>query len=169
MAPPVRAGRLVGPGQQLELAALSTVVGQRAVARGRGARRGRSATVRTPPPPSRATAAAAGGRQQPGLAQVGRVGEAGGLADDDPDAGAPGAARGQLLDPAVVEHGAGRRGVLGEDLGHVAPAGQRGREDAFEHVGVDEGGVGHGGIVIVVPDGPIRHTDRRGARAARRA
>ena len=93
-----------------------------------------------------------GRRQQARLAEVGGVGEAGGLAVHDPDPGPPGAARRQFLDLAVVEHGARGRGVLGEHLRHVPAAGQRGGEDAFEHVRFDEGGVGHGGIVIVVPD-----------------
>ena len=47
--------------------------------------------------------AASAAAEQPGLGQVGGVGEAGGVARHDPDAGAPVAARGQLLDPAVVE------------------------------------------------------------------
>jgi hypothetical protein len=116
---------------------------------------GSSATVRNPPPPWRATAAAAlAAARRPCLAEIGGVGETGGLAVHDPDARATRPARGQLLDPAVIEHGAGRHGVLGEDLRHVAAAHQGRREDAFEHVRVDEGGVGHGGIVIVVPDEP---------------
>ena len=95
-----------------------------------------------------------GGGQEAGLGQVGRVGEAGRLAVDDPDPRPARAARGELLDPAVVEHRAGGRGVLGEHLRHVAAADQGGGQDAFEHVRVDEGGVGHGGIVIVVPADP---------------
>jgi len=80
------------------------------------------------------------------------VGEAGGLAFDHADAGAPGTAGGELFDAAVIEDGAGGHGVLGEDLGHVAAGLQRGRQDAFEHVRFYEGCVGHGGIVIVVPE-----------------
>ena len=56
----------------------------------------------------------------------------------------------------------GRRGVLGEHLRHVAAPGQGGGEHAFEHVRVDEGGVGHGGIVIVVPDDPSDRARPRG-------
>ena len=44
--------------------------------------------------------------------------------------------------------------VLGEHLGHVAAPLQCGGQHTFEHVRVDEGGVGHGGIVIVVPADP---------------
>jgi hypothetical protein len=54
------------------------------------------------------------------------VGEAGGVADDDPDAGAPVAARAELLDLAVVERGRRRSLVLDEDLGELA-AGAQGR------------------------------------------
>ncbi len=77
-----------------------------------------------------------GGGEQALLGEVGGVGEPGGLAVDDADAGAPGAAGGELLDAAVIEHGAGGHGVLGEDLGHVPADLQCGREDAFEHVRV---------------------------------
>ena len=76
------------------------------------------------------------------------------LTFDDPDAGSARAPRGELLDPAVVEHGPGRHGVLGEDLRHVTTPDQSGGEHAFEHVSVYKGGVGHGGIVIVVRDRP---------------
>ncbi len=55
--------------------------------------------------------------QQSALAQIGGVGEARGLPGDHPDAGPPLAPRGQLLDPAVVEHGRRSRPVLGEHLG----------------------------------------------------
>ncbi len=97
-----------------------------------------------------------GRRQESGLTQVGRVGEARRLAVHHPDPGPARAARGELLDPAVVEHGARRHGILGEDLGHVAAADQSRGQHAFEHVRVDEGGVGHGGIVIVVPPDPAQ-------------
>jgi predicted thioesterase len=82
------------------------------------------------------------------------VGEAGGLTIDDPDPGTPRSARGKLLDPAVVQQGTRRDGVLGKHLGHVAAADEGGGQHAFEHVTVDEGSVGHGGIVIVVPADP---------------
>ena len=42
-------------------------------------------------------------------------------------------------------------------------------QHTFEHVRVDEGGVGHGGIVIVVPADPSPPPHRGRARAARRA
>ncbi len=44
-----------------------------------------------------------GGGSQPGLAEVGGVGEAGGVALDDADAGTTVATAGDLLDPTVVE------------------------------------------------------------------
>ncbi len=62
----------------------------------------------------------AGGGEQAGLGEVGGVGETRGLAVDHADAGAAVTAGGELLDAAVIEDGAGRDGVLGEDLGHVA-------------------------------------------------
>ena len=50
--------------------------------------------MRSPPPPPRAAAAAASAAaREARLGEVGGVGEAGGLADDDPDAGAAVAAR----------------------------------------------------------------------------
>ena len=81
---------------------------------------------------ARAAAALAGGRRgglgggaQAGLAEVGGVGEAGGVALDDADAGATVAAAGDLLDPAVVEPR--RRGalVLGVHLGELAAGAHR--------------------------------------------
>ncbi len=109
--------------------------------------------------PWRATAEAALGRgEQPGLAQVCGVGKAGRLAVDDADPGAAGPARRELFHLAVVQHGAGGHGVLGEDLRHVTATQESGRQDTFEHVRLNEGGFGHGGIVILVPDGP---TDTR--------
>src|SRR3712207_1452544 len=59
--------------------------------------------------------------QEPLFGEVGGVGEAGGLADDDPDARAAIAARRELLDPAVVEGGGRAAAVLDEHLGEVAP------------------------------------------------
>ena len=95
---------------------------------------------------------------QAGFGQVGRVGKPRGLAVDDPDTGAPVAAGGEFLDATVIERGARGDGVLGEDLRHVAPTGEGGGEDAFEHVRIDESSVSHGGIVIVVPASPPSET-----------
>ena len=66
------------------------------------------------------------------LAQVGGVGEAGGVAANDADAGAPVESGRQLFDSAIVE--AGRRAalVLGEHLGELASTAQRRAEDALE-------------------------------------
>ena len=135
-ASPAATGGVVGPGEELELAGLVDGVGEGALAPvvgGEGAEGDGAGAV----------AAFAGdggggpgGGQQARLGEVGGVGETGGLAVDDADAGAPGTARGELLDAAVIEDGAGGHGVLGKDLGHVAADLQCGREDAFEHVRV---------------------------------
>ena len=90
--------------------------------------------MRSPPPPPRAAAAAASAAaRRPRLGQVGGVGVAGGLAGDDADAGAPVAAGGQLLDPAVVEAGRGGPLVLDEHLGEVAAGSERGAERPLDH------------------------------------
>ena len=114
------AGGVVGPGEELELAGLvdgrregalaAVVAGERAEGDGAGAAPAFAGDGGGGP----------GGGEQAGLGEVGGVGEPGGLAVDDADAGAPGTAGGELLDAAVIEDGAGRDGVLGEDLGHVA-------------------------------------------------
>ena len=137
MAEPCAAGGLVGAGQQLDLGGLGDVLGIGLDVVRRERRRWRvsddraraaAATARRPRPPLRPR------RARPGLGQVGGVGEAGGVADDDADAGAAVAAGGELLDLAVVEQGRRRALVLGEDLGEVA-AGVQGRaEHAADHV-----------------------------------
>ena len=80
-----------------------------------------------------------GGRPQAGLGQVGGVREPGGLADDDPDAGAAVAPGAELLDLAVVEQG--RRGplVLDEHLGELAPGPHGRAEDALRISRLDHG------------------------------
>ena len=93
------------------------------------------------------------------------MGEAGGLADHHPDPGAPLAARGQLLDPAVVQDRRAGLAVLGEDLGHVAALGQRGGQDPFEDVSVDQRGCGHG---VIVMTGPATTFPGQGPAAQRR-
>ena len=111
--------------------------------------------MRVPPPPCLGDGGGGSGRgDQPGLGQVGRVGKPRGLAVDDPDTGAPVATGGEFFDATVIERGARGDGVLGEDLRHVAPTGEGGGKDAFEHVRIDESSVSHGGIVIVVPASP---------------
>ena len=65
------------------------------------------------------------------------------LLPEDPDASAALTARGQFLHLAIVERSRGGLPVFGEHLGHLAASGQRGREDAFEHRGFDEGSEGH--------------------------
>ena len=119
--------------------------------------------MRTPPPPWRATAAAA----RPPPAARPRTDRPCGRSPwsrRPPPGSRPRgrAARGELLDPAVVEQALAVDGVLGEHLGHVAAA-RPGRSRApFEHVRVDQGGVGHGGIVIVVPADPSEHPTAAG-------
>ena len=102
----------------------------------------------------RAAAAAAAGHRRGGLgrpeeaplAEVGGVGEPGGLPRDHPDAGAPLASRGQLLDPAVVEHGRRIGAVLGEHLGELAAVTQRLRQHPLQHGGID-----HHGLLAPLP------------------
>ena len=83
-----------------------------------------------------------GRREQPGLAQVGRVGVARGLALDHPDAGAAVPAGGDLLDLAVVQVGRRRPLVLDVDLREVGTGPQTSSEHPLDDVGVDH--VGHG-------------------------
>ena len=80
-----------------------------------------------------------GGRRggQPGLGEIGRVGEAGGLAGDDADPGAAVAAAGDLLDATVVETGRRRPFVFGVHLGEVGTGGGGTGEHAFQDVLVD--------------------------------
>ena len=117
--------------------ALATVVGVRArrCSTGGAPACGSRATVRAPPPPWLAAAAAASAAAaQAGLGEVGGVGEAGGLARDDPDAGAAVAAAGHLLDPAVVEPGRRRPLVLGVHLGELGAGAYSTGEHPFQDV-----------------------------------
>ena len=114
---------------------------------------GPRATVRTPGPPWRATAAAAwAAATSPGSLRSAVCANPVVSPSTTRIPAPPRAARGELLDPAVIEHGRGRHGVLGENLRHVTTPDQSGGEHAFEHVRVYKSSVGHGGIVIVVPD-----------------
>ena len=122
------------------MAALATVSGSTATWLGRAAAwrgEGHLADAAAPGPGRRGRGL--GGGAQALLGQVGGVGEAGGLAHHDPDAGAPVAARGQLLDPAVVEQG--RRGplVLDEDLGEVAAGAEGSAERPLDDRFVEHG------------------------------
>ena len=106
-----------------------------------------------------------GGGPQPGLAEVGRVGEPGGVALDDPDAGATVAAAGDLFDPTVVEPGHRRALVLDEHLGELAAGAHRGTEHSLEHIGLDDIVSGHcelhshsGGHLASLPRSPSRST-----------
>ena len=140
-----RAGGVVGAREQLELGRLRRR--RSAGSRRAGARRRLRAERHDPGAAAlrRATAdAASAAASRPGLGEVRGVGEAGGLADHDPDARATLAARWRAPRPCVSSRH-GRRGlpVLGEHLGQVAASGQRRGEDAFEDGGFDEGGGGH--------------------------
>ena len=140
--PPSRAGSRPRSGRGGVLA------GERHLAR----RRRRPSGRRRPRPRPR--------RARPVVGQVGGVGEAGGLADHDPDAGAAVAARGQLLDPAVVEHGRRRPLVLDEHLGEVAAGAEGGGQRAL-----DDGVVEHGRPPEVGGDGTVgRVLDRPAGR-----
>ncbi len=127
-------GGLVGPGEQLELARLVHRVRGRAVAPPVGRQRVEGHRAHAVAALAGHGGSRPGRREQPRLTQVGGVGEARRLAVDDPDPGPARPARGELLDPAVVQQGTRRHGVLGEDLGHVAAADQGGGQHAFEHV-----------------------------------
>ena len=76
---------------------------------------------------------------QPVLAEVGGVREAGGLAADDPDAGAALAAGHELLDLGVVEPRRRDPPVLGEHLREVATAREGRVQRALQHCFVDHG------------------------------
>ena len=105
---------------------------------GRGASTRLRATVRSSPVAPRSRRGGRFGRgPQPGLGEVGGVGETRRLADDDADAGAPVASGAQLFDSAVVEPG--RRGppVLDEDLREVTAGAQRGAENALNYGGIE--------------------------------
>jgi hypothetical protein len=62
------------------------------------------------------------------------VREAGRLAEDHSDAGTAVAARAQLLDAALIEHGRGRGAILHEDLGELAAPLEGGPEDSLQDV-----------------------------------
>ena len=67
------------------------------------------------------------------LAEIGGMGEACGVADDDTNARTAVAARGELLDPTVIEQRRRTAPILGEDLGEL-PARSQGRtQDSLQH------------------------------------
>jgi hypothetical protein len=78
-----------------------------------------------------------GSGQQPALAEVGRVGETGGVALHDPDPGAAIATAGDLFDAAVVETGGSGPLVLGVHLGELRTRTNRCRQHSLQHVLVD--------------------------------
>ena len=93
-----------------------------------------------PPPWLRRGRGGLGGGAQASLAEVGGVGETGGVAADDPDAGAAVAAAGDLLDAAVVERRRGGPLVLCVHLGELGAGAHCDREHSFQHVLVDHAG-----------------------------
>ena len=76
--------------------------------------------------------------REAGLAEVGGVREPGRVAAHDPDARAAQATGGELLDAPVVESAAAAQAILGEHLGEVAAAAERGLEGALEHGRLDQ-------------------------------
>src|SRR5262249_36894826 len=132
------AGGLVDAAQDLDLGRLGHAVGQHGDVVDAGRRgAGEGDRVGAAVALARRGRGGLGGRPQSGFAEVGGVGEAGGLALDDADAGTAVAPGGQLLDLAVVEAGGGAPLVLGVDLGELAAGAQRAGEHSFEHVVVD--------------------------------
>ncbi len=101
----------------------------------------RSATV------SRAAASTPGraggrglGRLQESLGrEIGGVREAGRIAPNDAQAGAPVATGDELLDPTVVETTARRAPILDEDLREITAAAQRVVERGLQHIVFDQG------------------------------
>jgi hypothetical protein len=82
------------------------------------------------------------------------VREAGRLAADHADAGAPIVARHELLDLGVVETRGRPGAVLGEHLGEVAAVVQRGAQGPFQDVSFDHP------TCLLIADGS-RHSSRR--------
>ena len=76
------------------------------------------------------------------------MGEPGRLADHHPDARPPLSARGELLDPPVVEHGPRGLAVLGEHLGHVAAPGQGRLQHPLARRGPPTSGASAGGLPV---------------------
>ena len=135
---PGGAGGLVGPAQQRHLLRLGHTLRQDADVVGRG--RCHPAQGHGPHSP---TALAGGGGSslrrgpQARFAQVARVGEAGGVAGDHPDARAAVATGRQILDPPVVEPGGRPAPILDEHLGELSAGPQRHAEDTLHHRFVD--------------------------------
>src|SRR5437870_5166259 len=77
-------------------------------------------------------------RLQAGVAQIGGVGEPGGVAAHDPDPGAALAAGHELLDLGVVETRRCAATILGEHLGEIATVAQRGLQGALEYRFLDQ-------------------------------
>ena len=125
---------VVGPGEQLDLAGLRNVAGHHH--HDVGTIGGRPRQVDGTPTRAAATSRGGrdlGGRDEARFGQIGSVGEAGGLADDDPDAGATVTTRRQFLDLSVVQDRTRRPLVLGEHLGEVGPALGRGTEHPLQY------------------------------------
>ena len=141
MAPPADRADLVGPAQQLDLGRLGDRLGQdRRPALGAAASTRVRATSRTPPPPPRAAAAAASAAARRPASERSAVWAKPVVSPTTTRMpGAPLAARGQLLDPAVVEPGRRAAPVLGEHLGELAAGAQRDAEHALHHRLVDHG------------------------------
>jgi hypothetical protein len=127
-------GRVVRPKEQLDLLGLGDL-GRQDAHRGRVGRRTAGERNGTHP------ATAAPGRRSGGVGrgrearrrEIGRVGEARGVAHDDADAGATVVAGGELFHLAVVQVGRRRAPVLDEDLRERPAAPERGVERGVDH------------------------------------
>ncbi len=119
-------GRRVGDPQELDLARLRHRLGLHRdvvrVGRGPGQRDLADAAASRP----RGCGRGFRGLGEPRFGQVGRVREPRRVAPNHPDAGAPRAAGGELLDSTVVEATAAAAAILGEHLREIAAAAQRG-------------------------------------------
>ncbi len=135
---PAGACRLVGLDEELDLAGLGDVLGELATSFLVTRRRCSSATTRAAPALAGDGGGGLGGGEQTAFGQVGGVGVARRLPHDHPDAAPAVAARRELLDPAVVEHGGGGLAVLDEHLGELSAALERAAEHTLDDRGLDE-------------------------------
>ena len=132
------AGGLVGPQEELDLGRLADGVGRdRHVADAVRRLPGERHDPRSSPALAGRRRGRFRRRQEAGLAEVGRVRVAGRLALDDPDACAPVAPGGHLLDLAVVQVGRRRALVLHVHLGELGSGAQARGEHTLYDVLVD--------------------------------
>ncbi len=137
---PAFAGGGVGPGEQVDLAALLDRLGQLYPGldrvRSGGAQRDR---VRAPTTASGRARRGIGRLEQTLGREIGGVGEARGVAAHDAQARATVVTGDELFDAPVVETGVRRAPVFDEDFGEVAAAAQRLVERGLQHTVIDQG------------------------------